>query len=317
MTSVRLYFFLFILNFISCKKQDSKFDATGVFEAEEFIVSAETAGKIVAMNVDQGDQVEKGILAVKIDTTSLGLQLDQVLASKRALGKKTFQVEPQVRMIQDQIKVLETQLSNLQKEKNRFEDLVKAEAAPKKQLDDIIAQMEVVNKQIQVSRQQILVQQSTVSTQNKSILSEMDPIDKRVEQIQDQIRRCSVINPVSGTVLTLYAKENEVVAPGKAIYKIADLHTMTLKAYVQGPQLSQIHVGQDVSVFIDSSNNQYQEFKGKIKWVSDVAEFTPKTIMTQDERNNLVYAIKVEVPNEKKLIKMGMYGELSWNSQAK
>jgi HlyD family secretion protein len=160
-----------------------------------------------------------------------------------------------------------------------------------------------------VTRQQINVQQSSTGTQNRSVLSESQPLQKRAEQINDQIKRANITNPINGTIITKYAQAGEITSPGKALYKIADLKTITLRAYISGSQLSEIKLGQDVQVRVDKGEDDYKEFTGTITWISDKAEFTPKTIQTKDERANLVYAIKVKVKNDGYL-KIGMYGEV-------
>ena len=164
---------------------------------------------------------------------------------------------------------------------------------------------------MQVTQQQIDVQKNNVATQNRSILSEGKPLEKRVAQLQDQLDKSNIVNPIAGTVLTKYAEEGEVTASGKALYKIADLSTITLRAYVTATQLSQLKLGQTVKVFADNGPNKYNEYSGTITWISDKAEFTPKTIQTKEERANLVYAVKVKVKNDGYL-KIGMYGELKF-----
>ena len=237
------------------------------------------------------------------------LQKEQVEASISSLGDKTADVGPQVQLLQNQLAVQQSQLSNLLQEKKRIENLISQDAATGKQLDDINAQIDVVKKQMTVTQQQIAVQRSNVSTQNRSILSENKPLQKRVAQLNDQLKRADVVNPINGTVLTKYAEAGELTAAGKALYKIADLTVMKLRAYVTGDQLSQIKLGQQVKVLIDDGKDKYKELPGTITWISDKAEFTPKTIQTKEERANLVYAVKIDVKNNGYL-KIGMYGEV-------
>jgi HlyD family secretion protein len=216
-----------------------------------------------------------------------------------------------VKLLQDQLQVQESQLQNLLHERTRLENLIKADAATAKQMDDMNAQIDVVKKQMQVTRQQIQVQRSNIGTQNRSILSEGKPLEKRVAQLEDQLKRSNITNPVRGTVIEKYAEAGEMTATGKALYKIADLSVMTLRAYVTGMQLPQIKLGQTVKVLIDDGAQKYRELPGTITWISDKAEFTPKTIQTKEERANLVYAIKVQVKNDGYL-KIGMYGEIKF-----
>jgi HlyD family secretion protein len=188
---------------------------------------------------------------------------------------------------------------------------LKQDAATAKQLDDIDAQIDVVKKQMSVTQQQINVQKNNVGTQNRGILSQGKPLEKKAAQIQDLLNKSNITNPINGTVITKYAEEGEMVSPGKAIYKIADLSVLTLRAYITGSQLSQVKLGQQVTVLVDDGAKKNKEFPGTITWISDKAEFTPKTIQTKDERANLVYAMKVKVRNDGYL-KIGMYGEVAW-----
>jgi HlyD family secretion protein len=293
----------------SCNNANNKFDASGTFEADEVVVSSELSGKLISFTVQEGQQIEKNSIAGMVDATNISLQQQQVQASIMALNEKTVNVIPQVQLLQNQLAVQQSQLNTLQHEKIRIENLVKADAATAKQLDDINAQIDVAVKQLDVTRQQINVQRSNVSTQNRSILSEADPLKKRIAQLQDQAQRGNIINPISGTVITKYAEQGEVTAAGKALYKIADLTSLYLRAYITGIQLPQIKLGQTVKVMIDDGEKKYKEYSGTVTWVSDKAEFTPKTIQTKEERANLVYAIKVKVKNDG-FLKIGMYGEL-------
>lgn len=293
----------------SCNGNDMKHDATGVFEADEIIVSAELGGKILSFNAEEGDTLSSGSIAAVIDATNLNLQKEQVEASIKALREKTNDVEPQIRLLEEQILVQQSQLATLEKEKVRFEKLVKADAATPKQLDDIEAQLDLVRKQVNVTQRQIAVQRSQVGTQNRSVLSEEKPLQKRAAQLEDQVSRSNVINPVGGTVLITYVHAGEVTGPGKPLYKIADLSYVLLRAYITGQQLSQVKLGQQVSVLVDDGAKTYKTYSGTITWISEKAEFTPKTIQTKEERANLVYALKIKVPNDGYL-KIGMYGEV-------
>ena len=298
-----------VVSLFSCNGNDMKHDATGVFEADEVIVSAEVGGKILSFYAEEGDTLSKGRIAAVIDATNLNLQKEQVEASISALKEKTNDVQPQIRLLEEQIRVQQSQLATLEKEKARFENLVKADAATPKQLDDIQAQLDVVRKQVNVTQQQIAVQRSQVGTQNRSVLSEKEPLQKRVAQLEDQVSRSNVVNPVGGTVLTKYVHAGEVTGAGKPLYKIADLSYVLLRAYITGQQLPQVKLGQQVSVLVDDGAKTYKTYSGTITWISDKAEFTPKTIQTKEERANLVYAMKIKVANDGYL-KIGMYGEV-------
>lgn len=292
-----------------CKSNGHAVDASGTFEAEEVIVSSELGGKILSFNVEEGQQLSKDSVVGTVDATSLSLQEQQVEASINALNQKTADASPQVQLLQNQLSVQQSQLDNLLHEKGRIENLIKADAATGKQLDDINAQIDVARKSMSVTQQQIHVQKNNIATQNRSILSEAEPLRKRAAQIKDQAGRAHIVNPVGGTVITKYAQQGEITSPGKALYKIADLSTLTLRAYITGSQLSQVKLGQTVKVLTDDGKDKYRETTGTISWISDKAEFTPKTIQTKEERANLVYAVKIKVKNDG-LLKIGMYGEV-------
>lgn len=297
----------------ACNNNKEKFDASGTFEASsEVIVSSELPGRITSFTIQEGATVAGDSIVGTIDAVNIALQKEQVQASINALSQKTADVTPQVALLQDQLKVQQSQLDNLLHEKTRVENLLKADAATGKQLDDINAQIDVVKKQMGVTSQQINVQRSNTSTQNRGILSETDPLQKKIAQLQDQEKRAAIVNPVSGTVITKYAEPGEITSAGKALYKVADLSTLTLRAYVTGTQLSQVKLQQPVKVFIDSGASSYKEYSGTVYWISDKAEFTPKTIQTKEERANLVYAVKIKVKNDG-LLKIGMFGEVKLN----
>ena len=297
---------------IGCTSNENEFDASGTFEADETIVSSEMPGKILTFNVEEGMHLGKDSVVGTVDATNIDLQQQQVEASINALNEKTANVQPQIELLQNQLAVQQSQLDNLLHERTRIENLLKADAATTKQLDDVNAQIDVVKKSMTVTQQQINVRKNDVATQNRSILSEAEPLRKRVAQLEDQQQRSNIVNPVNGTVITKYAEAGEVTSSGKALYKIADLSELNLRAYVTGVQLPAIKLGQQVRVMIDQGEKKYKEYTGNIVWVSDKAEFTPKTIQTKEERANLVYAIKVRVKNDG-FLKIGMYGEVKLN----
>ena len=321
----KLLLLLAVTGFIACNNGKSKYDATGTFEAEEIIVSAEATGRILQFNVEEGVSLIKDSVVGKIDPAAIELQKEQASSSVDALQQKTNDAAPQVNILESQtllqskqIGVDEAQLKVLENEQQRYKKLVAADAVPAKQLDDITGQVNVLKERIIASKTQLKVLQSqinaqrqVVAIQNRSILSEKDPMQKKIAQIQDQLDKTIIKNPVTGTVLTKYADANEFTATGKALYKIADLSTMKLRAYISGNQLAQVKLNQAVKVFVDNGKGGYRELKGTISWISDKAEFTPKTIQTKDERANLVYAVKVNVVNDGYL-KIGMYGEVQF-----
>jgi HlyD family secretion protein len=293
----------------SCSSNNNQFDASGTFEADEVVVSSELPGKLLSFKVEEGQQIPADSIVGMVDATNISLQQQQVEASIKALNEKTADVTPQVTLLQNQLAVQQSQLNNLLHEKTRIENLLKADAATGKQLDDITAQIDVARKQLSVTQQQMNVQRNTIATQNRSILSEGAPLKKRIAQLQDQQQRGNIVNPVTGTVITKYAEPGEITAAGKALYKIADLSSLYLRAYLTGIQLPKIKLGQTLTVLIDDGEKKYKNYNGVITWIADKAEFTPKTIQTKEERANLVYAIKIKVKNDG-FLKIGMYGEV-------
>lgn len=282
---------------IACSNGNNEFDATGTFESEEIIVSSEAAGKLTRFDVEEGVLLQENQTVGLIDTIQLHLKRKQLQATIRAVLSKLPDIETQLAAIQEQIKTAET-------EKKRIENLVKSNAASTKQLDDINAQLELLNKQYDANK-------SNLSITKQGLQSEAYTLQVQIEQIEDQIKKSIVVNPVNGTVLARYAKQYEVTATGKALYKIADLSVMTLRAFVDGEQLGKIKLGQKVKVFVDKGDDEQKEMNGEVYWISSKAEFTPKTIQTKDERANLVYAIKVRVKNDG-YVKIGMYGEVKF-----
>jgi len=306
-----LIMLLLIETFPSCNQDKIKTDASGVFESDEVIVSAEQSGKILSFHVKEGDTIPRGALVGNIDMSNTVLQKQQVQAIIQSLRQKTTDPRPQIELVKKQLAVEQSQLAQQLREKTRTENLIKADAATQKQLDDINAAIDQLQKQIAVSQQQIALDQSNIATQNRTIFSEQNPLEKSVAQIQDQINKGQIVNPISGTVLTRYALEGEMTTMGKALYKIANLDTLTLRAYITGSQLSAVKLDQTVKVYIDEGPKKYKEYAGQVSWISDKSEFTPKTIQTKDERANLVYAIKIRVKNDGYL-KIGMYGEVKF-----
>lgn len=297
---VRNYFMpaiILLLILTGCGNGNNKFDATGTFESEEIIVSSEAIGKLIRFDVEEGMQLQQNQRVGVVDTLQLFLKKKQLEATIKAVLSKQPDVATQIASFEEQIKTAAT-------EKKRIENLVKSNAATTKQLDDINAHLDLLNKQYNAAK-------SNLTITKQGLQSETFPLAAQIEQIQDQINKSIITNPVDGTVLTKYAKQNEVTSNGKALYKIADLSKMTLRAYINGDQLGAVKLGQKVNVFVDSGNGEQKEMSGEIYWVSSKAEFTPKTIQTKDERANLVYAIKVKVVTDGYL-KIGMYGEIKF-----
>lgn len=279
----------------SCSDGGNTYDATGTFEAKEVIVSASTAGKLLEFTPSEGHQLKANDLVAIVDTTQLYLKKKQLEAQIRAVLSREPDIPAQLAAIQEQIHVAET-------EKVRITNLTKAGVAPQKQLDDI-------NNQISVLQKQLEAQQSILQKSAGSVYAEVEPLMQQIDQINDQLTQSKVLNPIDGTVLVSYMEAGEYAAPGKALYKVGDLKHMQLRAYITGEQLPLVKLGQSVKVLIDGADDKQNTLNGKVSWISEKAEFTPKSIMTSDERSNLVYAIKIDVENDG-LIKIGMYGEV-------
>ncbi len=285
------------LLWVACSPGSDNFDATGNFEADEVIVSAEASGKILKLNIKEGEVLAANQVVGYVDTMQLYLRKKQLQYSINAVLAK----QPNAAV---QLSTITEQLETATKEKKRIENLLKADAATQKQLDDYNAQIDLLKKQYDAL-------QSSLAVTTRSLQSETLPFKAQLDQVQDQIQKSIITNPIAGTVLTQYALQDEVVNPGKAIYKIADLTNIILRVYISGSQLSEIKLGQEVKISVDSGSETYKNYSGKITWISDKAEFTPKTIQTKDERANLVYAIKLVVKNDGYL-KLGMYGEVNF-----
>ena len=306
----------FVLFFASCNTNKKDFDAAGNFEADEVIVSAQQNGALLAFDVTEGQKLEYNQVVGQIDVEAQKLQKQQTQATISALQQKTVTPAAQVEVVRRQLAAQQAQLEQLNREKTRTQNLVNADAAPRKQLDDINASITQLSRQMAATRSQIELYQTNAATQNRSILSERAPIERSAAVIQNQIEKGQILNPQSGTVLTKYAMQGEMATIGRPLYKIANVDTINLKAYVTGDQLPNIKIGQAVTVRIDNGENGYKAYPATISWISSKAEFTPKTIQTKKERENLVYAIKARVQNDGYL-KIGMYGEVLFERTTK
>ncbi len=289
-----LYIISLPLLFMACQSDNDTADAYGNFEAETVIVSAETPGKILELNVDKGDKIEAGFSTALIDTVQLHLQLLQLDAQQTAVVAKR-------QSIQSQIAVFEEQKANLKINEERIKKMLKDGAATQKQLDDIQGQISVIDKQI-----------ANTKTQFTLVSKEQEVLEAQKASIGDQLSRCTIKSPVSGTILETYAEQGELTTAGKALFKIADISELELKVYVSGAQIPHVKLGQQLDVLVDQNSTENQHFTGTITWISSEAEFTPKIIQTKEERVKLVYAVKVTVKNDGTL-KIGMPGEVRWN----
>ena len=316
---------ILLMTVVACSKSETDYDASGTFEAEEIIVTAKATGTILKLEVEEGQQLALHEKVGEIDPKTIELQKEQVIASIDALEQKTGSAVPQIQVLQTQISaqsayvsVLQEQLRNAVRERDRTANLVARDAATRKQLDDANGQILVLQKQISAARthlstlqQQISAAKENVSIQNRAILSERKPTQKKVEQMDEQLKNNTIESPIAGMVLTKYINEGEFAMTGKPVFKMADLDLMILKIFITGDQLAQVKTGQQVKVFIDMSDGKTKELPGTVYWISPKAEFTPKTIQTKNERANLVYAAKIHVKNDG-FMKIGMYGDVKF-----
>ncbi len=279
----------------ACSNSNDKFDATGTFEATENIVSAEQNGILISFLINEGELVEAGFEAGLIDTMQLYLQIQQLQAQKAVFQNQKPDAEKQLAATREQ-------LQKARLEQKRYQDLLRDGATSEKTVDDI-------NNQVKVLERQLDAQQSALQKQLATLSAQVTATDAQIDVLQNQLGKCHIVAPVRGTVLEKYAEQNELAVVGKPLFKIADTENMYLKAYITSSQLTDVKIGQKVRVFADFGGNDRKEYDGTITWISQRSEFTPKTILTNDERADLVYAIKIAVKNDG-YIKIGMYGEM-------
>ena len=293
-------FYLFtLLPFIAgCGNNEKEYDATGVFEATEVTVAAEQSGVLMTFDVNEGDEIALGKEVGLVDTTQIWLKIQQAGATKTVYQSQKPDMEKQIAATRQQ-------LSKAKQDQQRYQELVNDGAAPSKMLDDATNQVQVLQKQLDA-----LI--SSLSTNTNALNKQMAATDVQVSQLRDQLRKCHIAAPIAGTVLEKYVEKGEFVAVGKPLFKMADTEQMFIRAYVTSAQLQNIKVGQKAKVFADYGDGEKKEYEGTVSWISSRSEFTPKTILTDDERADLVYALKVAFKNDG-YVKIGMYGEVKFN----
>ena len=281
----------------ACDNKTKEYDATGTFEATETTVFAEQSGALLVFGVSEGDKLVQGQEIGLVDTTQIWLKMKQLGAAKQVY-------QSQKPDMQKQIAATRQQLAKAQQEQRRYKELVADGAAPSKMLDDATSQVQVLQRQLDA-------QVSSLNTQLSTLNSQMAATDVQVSQLRDQLRRCHVVSPIGGTVLEKYVEQGEFVTTGKPLLKLADTEHMFIRAYVTSAQLQSVKVGQKVRVFADYGDGQKKEYEGTVSWISSRSEFTPKTILTDNERADLVYAVKIAIKNDG-YAKIGMYGEVKF-----
>lgn len=283
---------LLMLMLTACSEKKELSDGYGNFEAKEIIISAKSQGEIVNFHIEEGMKLETGQQIGIIDTTMLALKKEQLIAQI-----KGFRIK--VESGRKKIKGIERKIELLAKEKTRIIGLFRDNATTEQNRDRIVAEYDIAEINKKVAEEDI-----------KSLDYQIEALEKQIAQLNESLDNCKIINPIAGTVLEKYLEENELAAPGRPLYKIADLRKMILRVYISGSQLSNIKIGQNVEVLIDLNNTQNQSLSGKISWISSSAEFTPKNIQTKEERVSQVYAVKILVNNEDGKLKIGMPGEV-------
>lgn len=286
-----------VLLFASCTGNGNEYDATGSFEATEIIVSSQSNGKILELNVAEGKKLQAREIVGQIDSTQLYLQKMSLISNAQGVRAQRPNIEAQTAAVEEQIQTL-------QRERTRTQNLIAANAANKKQLDDI-------NSQIDVLQKQLSAQTSTLQKSSATISAQSSALEIQIAQLDDLLQKCTIRSPISGVVLNKYAEAGELAGIGSPLFKIADIDHMFLRAYVTNDQLSRIKLNDAVTVHTDAGNGEMRSYDGTVSWISEKSEFTPKTIQIKNERANLVYAIKIAVKNDG-FLKIGMYGEVKF-----
>ncbi|MDR2584858.1 MAG: HlyD family efflux transporter periplasmic adaptor subunit [Prevotellaceae bacterium] len=281
--------------FSACGNRSNKADACGVFEATEVLVSAQASGQILAFSLSEGMKLCAGVQIGYIDTIQLHLKKQQIKATMDGLKSRQTNIPKQIAAINEQIAIQKSELV-------RFQNLVNSQAATQKQVDDI-------NSQIKILEKQLAAQAELLENNNTALSQERIALEAQWAQIEDQIQKSLISSPINGTVLAQYAQPGELVIHGKALFKIADMDQIVLRAYITSDKITQMKIGQTVEVLADFGTKEQRNYQGIITYISPQSEFTPKNIQTRSERDNLVYAVKISIPNDGYL-KIGMYGEV-------
>lgn len=296
----KAYLLLIIVLGFACSSEENPYDASGVFETTEVMVSSELNGKILSLSINEGQELSKGDPVGQLDTVQLYLKKLQLEASKAAI----LSGRPDV---QSQIEATESEIRKWEQEKSRIEKLLAGDVATQKQLDDVNAQLDILASKLKA-------QKSNLNTSVDALETQSQTIDVQIQQVNDQLSRSVISSPISGTVLSKYVEQGEIAGMGKPLFKVGDVDNMVLRAYVTSDQLSAIRLNQKLKVMAEFGKEEIREYDGEVSWISSESEFTPKTIQTQDERANLVYAIKVKVKNDG-FLKIGMYGGIKLSKE--
>lgn len=295
---MRNYYFgliCIVLLGVGCKDHKNDYDTSGMFETQEVIVSSEISGRLNSLDVNEGDYIEAGKVVGCIDTMQLYWLKRQALQAIKAIDKRIPDVDLQLASYRRQLEKGKSELE-------RVSRLYEGGAATQKQFDDVKTEVEVAERMLAAQTDQL---NATIAGARE----ESNVYALKVEQVNDQIRRCKVVNPINGTVLAKYIEQNELAAPVKALYKIGDLENMYLRVYLENDRMNKVKIGDNVTVLVQKGEGEIKEYDGTISWISPEAEFVPKNVQTRDERQNLVYAVKIHVKNDG-FLRVGMYADV-------
>ena len=300
-----------ILFCISCNKKEKDFDATGIFEATEITVSAQASGEVQQLDITEGQSLDSGARVGQIDVYQLVQKQNELEAAKQQIYANKAATDSRQLDLNKQLASLQQQISHAQRERQRFARLVQDGAVARKLLDDINAQISLLQCQLEATRDQFRSTNASLADQVKGFQAQMKGVEAQQRQLERQIQNATIIVPKGGVVLEKFVEAGEFVGVGKPLFKLAQMNHVYLRAYVTSAQLKSVMLGQKVKVYADYGGGQQQEYGGKVTWISSRSEFTPKTIVTDDERADLVYAVKIAIKNDGQ-VKIGMYGEVKF-----
>ena len=300
-----------ILFCISCNKKEKNFDATGIFEATEITVSAQVSGEIQQLDITEGQSLDSGARVGQIDVYQLVQKQNELEAAKQQIYANKAATDSRQLDLNKQLASLQQQISHAQRERQRLARLVQDGAVARKLLDDINDQISLLQRQLEATRDQFRSTNASLADQIKGFQAQMKGVEAQQRQLERQIQNATIVAPKSGVMLEQLVKAGEFVGVGKPLFKLAQMDHLYLRAYVTSAQLKSVMLGQKAKVYADYGGGQQQEYEGKVAWISSRSEFTPKTIVTDDERADLVYAVKILIKNDGR-VKIGMYGEVKF-----
>ena len=306
-----IFLSLSILFCISCNKKEKDYDATGIFEATEITVSAQASGEVQQLDITEGQSLDSGVRVGQIDVYQLVQKQNELEAAKQQIYANNAATDSRQLDLNKQLASLQQQISHAQRERQRFARLVQDGAVARKLLDDINDQISVLQRQLEATRDQLRSTNASLADQSKGFQAQMKGVEAQQRQLERQIQNATIVAPKSGVVLEQLVKAGEFVGVGKPLFKLAQMDHIYLRAYVTSAQLKSVMLGQKAKVYADYGGGQQQEYVGKVAWISSRSEFTPKTIVTDDERADLVYAVKILIKNDGR-VKIGMYGEVKF-----